>query len=188
MAGELGDLPGGWPEPFRSKVLEGRTVEDRCRAGSATADLAGLEADSATRRRTLNRLLFAGPTRRSSRRTARSSATSRSSTPPITCTASRPGIEHVDRDEQGRQPVRRARGDRRGRRQGHAHGDDHHERPAASRLRARSQRPGRRQGGREGRSVEARRRSPRRSRASSRCRSRRGSRSRPGRPLHPSRP
>ena len=21
MAGELGDLPGGWPEPFRSKVL-----------------------------------------------------------------------------------------------------------------------------------------------------------------------
>ncbi|MEO6942797.1 MAG: pyruvate carboxylase, partial [Terrimesophilobacter sp.] len=26
MAGELGDPPGGWPEPFRSKVLEGRTV------------------------------------------------------------------------------------------------------------------------------------------------------------------
>ncbi|HBU43086.1 MAG TPA: pyruvate carboxylase, partial [Microbacterium sp.] len=24
MAGELGDLPGGWPEPFRSKVLQGR--------------------------------------------------------------------------------------------------------------------------------------------------------------------
>ncbi len=26
MAGELGDLPGGWPEPFRSKVLAGREV------------------------------------------------------------------------------------------------------------------------------------------------------------------
>src|SRR5690606_11898026 len=26
MAGELGDLPGGWPEPFRSKVLAGRNV------------------------------------------------------------------------------------------------------------------------------------------------------------------
>ena len=26
MAGELGDLPGGWPEPFRTKVLAGRTV------------------------------------------------------------------------------------------------------------------------------------------------------------------
>ncbi|MGA1628432.1 MAG: pyruvate carboxylase, partial [Aquiluna sp.] len=24
MAGELGDLPGGWPEPFRSKVLKGK--------------------------------------------------------------------------------------------------------------------------------------------------------------------
>ena len=27
MAGELGDLPGGWPEPFRTKVLAGRTVK-----------------------------------------------------------------------------------------------------------------------------------------------------------------
>jgi hypothetical protein len=24
MAGELGDLPGGWPEPFRTKVLQGK--------------------------------------------------------------------------------------------------------------------------------------------------------------------
>ena len=27
MAGELGDLPGGWPEPFRTKVLAGRSVK-----------------------------------------------------------------------------------------------------------------------------------------------------------------
>ena len=27
MAGELGDLPGGWPEPFRTKVLRGRDVK-----------------------------------------------------------------------------------------------------------------------------------------------------------------
>ena len=27
MAGELGDLPGGWPEPFRTKVLAGRDVK-----------------------------------------------------------------------------------------------------------------------------------------------------------------
>ena len=26
MAGELGDLPGGWPEPFRTKVLQGREI------------------------------------------------------------------------------------------------------------------------------------------------------------------
>ncbi|MCX6496806.1 MAG: pyruvate carboxylase, partial [Rhodoluna sp.] len=25
MAGELGDLPGGWPEPFRTKVLQGKS-------------------------------------------------------------------------------------------------------------------------------------------------------------------
>ena len=27
MAGELGELPGGWPEPFRTKVLAGKTVK-----------------------------------------------------------------------------------------------------------------------------------------------------------------
>jgi pyruvate carboxylase len=62
MAGELGDLPGGWPEPFRSKVLEGRTVDISVKALSAE-DKADLEADSATRRRTLNRLLFPAPTK-----------------------------------------------------------------------------------------------------------------------------
>jgi pyruvate carboxylase len=62
MAGELGDLPGGWPEPFRTKVLKGRTVKIGVEELSAE-DRADLEADSATRRRTLNRLLFAGPTK-----------------------------------------------------------------------------------------------------------------------------
>ncbi|BDZ47379.1 hypothetical protein GCM10025866_32880 [Naasia aerilata] len=62
MAGELGDLPGGWPEPFRSKVLEGRTVDVSVEDLSAE-DSAALEADSATRRSALNRLLFPGPTR-----------------------------------------------------------------------------------------------------------------------------
>jgi pyruvate carboxylase len=62
MAGELGDLPGGWPEPFRSKVLEGRTV----RVGVTDIsedDRAGLSGDAVTRRSTLNRLLFPAPTR-----------------------------------------------------------------------------------------------------------------------------
>jgi pyruvate carboxylase len=61
MAGELGDLPGGWPEPFRSKVLEGRTVRTGVTALS-DADQAQLAADPATRRSALNRLLFPGPT------------------------------------------------------------------------------------------------------------------------------
>jgi pyruvate carboxylase len=62
MAGELGDLPGGWPEPFRSKVLEGKTV--RIGVTDLTDDdRAGLAGDTATRRATLNRLLFPAPTR-----------------------------------------------------------------------------------------------------------------------------
>jgi pyruvate carboxylase len=67
MAGELGDLPGGWPEPFRSKVLEGREVRIGVEDLSAE-DEQGLAPDAeggsaAARRATLNRLLFPAPTR-----------------------------------------------------------------------------------------------------------------------------
>ncbi|GAB3617647.1 pyruvate carboxylase [Okibacterium endophyticum] len=62
MAGELGDLPGGWPEPFRSKVLAGKNVNIEV-APLSEADAALLEGTSAERRSTLNRLLFAGPTK-----------------------------------------------------------------------------------------------------------------------------
>jgi pyruvate carboxylase len=61
MAGELGDLPGGWPEPFRSKVLKGRKVDIRIKDLS-DADKALLQgSDSATRRTKLNQLLFPAP-------------------------------------------------------------------------------------------------------------------------------
>ncbi len=62
MAGELGELPGGWPEPFRSKVLKGRTVKIGVEPISAE-DAASLEGESIERRATLNRLLFAAPTK-----------------------------------------------------------------------------------------------------------------------------
>jgi pyruvate carboxylase len=62
MAGELGDLPGGWPEPFRSKVLEGRTVKIGVEEISDD-DRAGLSGSTADRRSTLNRLLFPAPTK-----------------------------------------------------------------------------------------------------------------------------
>ncbi len=62
MAGELGDLPGGWPEPFRTKVLQGREVRVGVTEISAE-DTAALAGDSATRRHTLNTLLFPAPTR-----------------------------------------------------------------------------------------------------------------------------
>jgi len=61
LSGELGEPPGGWPEPFRSRALEGRTphppaaeLDDDARRG--------LSGSSAGRRATLNRLLFPGPT------------------------------------------------------------------------------------------------------------------------------
>jgi pyruvate carboxylase len=62
MAGELGDLPGGWPEPFRSKVLAGKSPKFGITPVSAE-DLATLASDDKDRRRMLlNRLLFPGPT------------------------------------------------------------------------------------------------------------------------------
>ncbi len=62
MAGELGDPPGGWPEPFRSKVLAGRAVS--VEVGELGAeDEAALDGGSAARRTTLNRLLFPAPAR-----------------------------------------------------------------------------------------------------------------------------
>jgi len=59
LAGELGDPPGGWPEPFRTKALEGRTIKPVVETLTAE-DSAGL---AAAPRETLNRLLFPGPTR-----------------------------------------------------------------------------------------------------------------------------
>ncbi|MGH3912961.1 MAG: pyruvate carboxylase [Pseudonocardiaceae bacterium] len=58
LHGELGDPPGGWPEPLRSKALQGRSAPPRVAELSAQ-DRKGLMEDRA---RTLNRLLFAGPT------------------------------------------------------------------------------------------------------------------------------
>ncbi|WP_341952038.1 pyruvate carboxylase [Salinibacterium sp. TMP30] len=61
MAGELGELPGGWPEPFRSKVLKGRNVKIGVEEVSED-DQAALDGEPNERRSALNRLLFAGPT------------------------------------------------------------------------------------------------------------------------------
>jgi pyruvate carboxylase len=62
LDGELGDPPGGWPEPFRSKALQGRTVPPRDVDLSAE-DSAALDSSGRDRQVTLNRLLFPGPTK-----------------------------------------------------------------------------------------------------------------------------
>jgi pyruvate carboxylase len=61
MAGELGDLPGGWPEPFRSKVLEGRTVKIGT-TPLTDEQRAKLTGSTDERRLMLNQLLFPQPT------------------------------------------------------------------------------------------------------------------------------
>ncbi|MER7080356.1 pyruvate carboxylase [Saccharopolyspora kobensis] len=59
LQGELGEPPAGWPEPFRTRALEGRTAVRRV-AELSEEDRNGLATD---RRSTLNRLLFAKPTK-----------------------------------------------------------------------------------------------------------------------------
>lgn len=61
LGGELGEIPGGWPEPFRGKVLAGRS-RDNTAAQVNAADSELLATPGAQRRDTLNRLLFAAPT------------------------------------------------------------------------------------------------------------------------------
>ena len=59
LRGELGTPPGGWPEPFRSTALQGRTDPKPTQELSA-ADREDLDKE---RRAALNRLLFPGPTK-----------------------------------------------------------------------------------------------------------------------------
>ncbi|OFE18004.1 pyruvate carboxylase [Humibacillus sp. DSM 29435] len=59
LNGELGDPPGGWPEPFRSKALQGRQAKPRLT--ELTPEQQTALGDEP--RRTLNQLLFPGPTK-----------------------------------------------------------------------------------------------------------------------------
>ncbi len=99
MAGELGDLPGGWPEPFRSKVLEGRTVkigttpltdEQRDKLSGSTDD----------RRLMLNQLLFPQPTQQFLQVREQYGDLSVLATPDYLY-GLRPGVEHTIEIEQG---------------------------------------------------------------------------------------
>ncbi|GAA3572657.1 pyruvate carboxylase [Microlunatus spumicola] len=62
LGGELGDPPGGWPEPFRTRALAGRTVPLR-ETELAPEDSAELDQAGPVRQAALNRLLFPGPTK-----------------------------------------------------------------------------------------------------------------------------
>lgn len=62
LRGDLGEPPGGWPEPLRTRALQGRSSARR-EESLAAHDAALLAQPGAARRATLNRLLFPGPTR-----------------------------------------------------------------------------------------------------------------------------
>ncbi|WP_237573051.1 pyruvate carboxylase [Mycolicibacterium lacusdiani] len=62
LRGELGDPPGGWPEPLRSRALEGRAPAKAVTELSAE-DEKLLAEPGVVRQATLNRLLFPGPTK-----------------------------------------------------------------------------------------------------------------------------
>jgi pyruvate carboxylase len=59
LNGELGDPPGGWPEPFRTKALAGRRAKPRLTELTPEQEA----ALAAAPRHTLNQLLFPGPTK-----------------------------------------------------------------------------------------------------------------------------
>ncbi len=59
LNGELGDPPGGWPEPFRTKALAGRTW----RPPAEQLTVEQRDGLAARPQQTLNELLFPGPTR-----------------------------------------------------------------------------------------------------------------------------
>lgn len=60
LRGELGDPPGGWPEPFRAKALEGRPAAKE-QAELSQEDMDILAVPGTFRQQRLNELLFPGP-------------------------------------------------------------------------------------------------------------------------------
>src|SRR5699024_5657730 len=76
LSGQLGDPPGGWPEPFRTRALQGRTVTCLATEQLSPNDERLLAEKGASRRTTLNRLLFPGPTREYEQQLARYGDTS----------------------------------------------------------------------------------------------------------------
>ena len=175
LRGELGDPPGGWPEPLRTKALAGRPPAKPQQQLSAEDETVLAQAGP-KRQAALNRLLFGGPTKEfeAHRETLRRHlqlvgqpvllrAAARRRTPGQAGAWSRAAHRH--------------RSDLRPRRAGHAHGDVHPQRPTAAGPRARPRHRQRHPHRREGRPLQPRsRRRPVRRR---RHRQRRGRR--PGR-------
>ncbi len=110
MAGELGELPGGWPEPFRTKVLKGRTVKIGVEP-ITEEDQKALEGDSLQppHRAEPTPVRRAGEDLRAGTRYLRRPLGTRHPRLPL---RPAPGRRARDGDRKGRQPVHRTRGNR----------------------------------------------------------------------------
>ena len=146
LNGELGDPPGGWPEPFRTKALAGRTWKQPAETLTPEQQ-AGLASD---RRTTLNELLFPGPTAAflESREHLRRPVRAADHRLPLRPAPRRRAPRRAARGQAG---ALRPRGDQRARRARLPQRDGHHRRPAPPGAGARPQRLRRRRLGREGR-------------------------------------
>ena len=182
LNGELGDPPGGWPEPFRTKALEGRSwkppaeeLTDEQREGLRTHP-----------RRTLNELLFPGPTKEFAEVREKYGDVSVLPTLRLPLRAA-PGRGARGRARRGQDPDPRPAGHQRPGRARLPHRDGDDQRPAAPDQRPRQARLLRRGRRGEGRHRPSPVRSRRRSRASSRSWSRRATRWTPATPSRRSR-
>ncbi len=153
LSGELGDPPGGWPEPFRTKALQGRSIKVRDAELSAE-DSAALKGDSKTRQQTLNRLLFAGPTKDYLKSVETYGNVSVLDTRDYLYGLQR-GAGARDPAGEGRPPHRLAGGGFGAGREGHAHRHVHAQRPVPAGAGPRQVRGQQREGRREGRPCPA---------------------------------
>ncbi len=165
LRGELGDPAGGWPEPLRTKALAGRGAGQagpaadagrRGHAGAGRAETAGHPEPAAVPRPDKGIRSAPGNLRRHLAAVGQ---------PVLLRPAARrrtPGATGARR-----RAADRPGGDLRTRRTRHAHGDVHHQRPAAAGGGARPQHRQHGAGRGEGRPGQSRTTSPRRSPASS---------------------
>ncbi len=186
LNGELGDPPGGWPEPFRTKALEGRSWKPPASELTAEQSAALAERQLAGPPRDAQRAALPRPDPRVPRgpRDLRRRLGAADHRLPLRA-APRRGARGHPRGGQDDHP--RAPGDQRARRARLPHRDGHHQRPAAAdqRPRPRGRRPRWPPPRRPTRPSRAQ--SRRRSRASSPRWSPRATRSRPARWWPPSR-
>ena len=153
LGGELGDPPGGWPEPFRTKALQGRTV--RCATWSSRRRTPrDLDEPGPVRQATLNRLLFPGPTKDFLDTRETYGNVGRLDTLDFLY-GLQPGEEHMARIGRGVSLILGLQAIGSADERGHADGDVHHQRPAATDPGPRQVDQGRRQGGRTGRPDQA---------------------------------